>query len=169
MPNNDKQPEKVRGEVFRTWARGVSPEATASLFGLSLAEVKEIIRSQSERDERPSQADPERVFTEHRIRVDAVVEELAIIASKERGLIRVKAIEARFRALLHKWDLQQAVGIVPSDLGGWRARLDAHRVSAKLLEIFDEYELESEIRHDVVDALLGPERAHEMREDLGLA
>jgi hypothetical protein len=130
---------KERDQIFRAWARGLMPETVASTYGLAVEEVKEIVRIEMEKQPVPSKLDPEEVLREHEVRLYALQEELAMIAPREKGLARTRAVEARFNVLKHLFEVRRAIGVLPNDLGQMAVYISGVQMAERVMAVLDEY------------------------------
>ena len=128
---------------------GLTPDTLARTFDLTVAEVEEIVRVEMEKQPLPSQLDPEEVLREHEVRLYAVQEELAMIASREKGLARTRAVEARFKAQKHLFEVGQAIGVLPRDLGQMAVHIDGVTMVERFMVVLKEFG----VPHEAYEAL----------------
>lgn len=115
---SDRQKHQIDPvDIFRSWARGLTPETIAMTYGLSRSVVEQSIESQL--DERPalSQIDPDKFVRGHLVRIESLIDECVVVSARETGPARARAISVRFKALEHYFEVLQAIGILPQDLG----------------------------------------------------
>jgi hypothetical protein len=104
-----------RNEIYRAWARGLTPETLAATYGVSVIEIRKIIDREVAKQPLASERHPEALIREYQLRVTSVIEEFAAVGGGEKGLARVAAIRGRFQALKHLFEVNQQLGYVPSD------------------------------------------------------
>jgi hypothetical protein len=142
-------------EIFRAWLRGASAVTLAATFDLSVEAIANVLKATKADTLAMSRGRaPIEIVEDWLLRMEAAVDELAQVSARESGSVRVAAIGKRLEAMSKLIEVMQSTGILPHDLGTLRIDLDARKVSAQLLAIFNRYpEIPVEAKRDVVTTL----------------
>lgn len=134
-----------RSDIFRGWSRGLGPEVLASTYGITVAKVIEIVDAEMERRPLPSELDPQELLREHWVRLMALMEDYAMIATRETGLARVRAIDGRFAVLRHLFEMHQKLGLLPREPEAMAAQISGVRLGNHVIDILEEHDLPDEV------------------------
>lgn len=109
-------------EVYRAHLRGLAPETLAATYEMDTAAVRKIIAKV---------AGSESAIEGHLRRIDAAVDELALVAAREDGSARVSAIKARTDLLDKRLGTLRGLGLAGTDAGALlvvnrRGEVDVH-------------------------------------------
>jgi len=140
----NKNDHELEHDVYGIWLRGARPETAAKLFGISVEQASEIIRRAVARQPSPENQSPVDIIREHLARVDSAIEELGLIASKEKDLVHIRAIEGRYNALKHKFEVYQAMGVLPADLGQMGIVYNGVKTANRLIDVLEEHDVLTE-------------------------
>lgn len=99
--------------------------------------IEDMVRHEKEKHVLPSEAELEEFFRDYDLHLEALIEEVAIIATRERGLIRMRAVELRMRAMKHRLEMAQLRGAVPATPEKVRVEIDAIRLADELVDFFE--------------------------------
>ena len=153
MTNQPEDDPEVRSQVFRAWARGITPAGLAATYGLEIERVQEIVREQAEKHPLPSQRTPLEVIRDQMIRIEAVLEELAAVAAKGDVAVRVRALAVRFKVLTYEFELYQALGVVPRQLSDLAVHMNGRQIAERLLDALEKRNLlDDELIEDVLSS-----------------
>lgn len=144
------------GQIFRSWLRGLRVETLAETYGLKPRAIEKILAQWKEHGGAVIAQDPMQIIEDHVLRLDAVVDELAAVAAKEKGSGRVAAIRARLEAMKAKIEFLQQVKILPQDLGTIGVQIDLRAVGLLLYEALEKRGLaEPELMAELADIIEG--------------
>jgi hypothetical protein len=144
------------GQIFRSWLRGLRVETLAETYGLKPRAIEKILAQWKEHGGAVIGQDPMQIIEDHVLRLDAVVDELAAVAAKEKGSGRVAAIRARLEAMKAKIEFLQQVKILPQDLGTIGVQIDLRAVGLLLYEALEKRGLaEPELMGELADIIEG--------------
>lgn len=145
------------GQIFRGWLRGLRPETLAETYGLQPRAIEKIVAQWKEHGGSVIGADPMQIIEDHVLRLDAIVDELAAVAAKEKGGSgRVAAIRARLEAMTKKIEFLQQVKILPQDLGTIGVQIDLRAVGLLLYEALEKRGLaEPDLLDELADIIEG--------------
>jgi hypothetical protein len=88
-------------------------------------------------NQRLSKMDPVEVVEELTSQVDAALSDLAAVAAKEKGSVRVTAITSRLNGLLAKGKWLQATGILPAQANELRVHLDGTNIAQQVIAVLN--------------------------------
>jgi hypothetical protein len=121
------------------------------MYGLPRERVHELLQQERKKEADPLWADPTAFVTDYVFRLDAVIEELVSIASKEKkGANRIRAVEARFKALHERARIQEAAIGLPRGLASIRSEQEFDHLIDRLLDVLQERDLLDE---GLIDAI----------------
>lgn len=133
--------EDLPDRIFEAWARGLLPENVAKLFNCSLDEVNAILKAEKAKRPLPLEENPRDLLQDHFIRLESLIERLAVAASRSSGGAQVTALTAQLKALVHHLELSQAIGLLPgSHADLWRFR-DGIQLANEMLDLLEERDL----------------------------
>ncbi len=92
MPTTNTNKDQVdRATLFSMWMRNISPVTLARTYGLTVEEIMVIV--DEEKATYPSRAptDARQFFADHSLRIEALIEDAAAAAHRERGFGRLKS------------------------------------------------------------------------------
>jgi hypothetical protein len=146
---SEKMATSTQDLLFQAWAAGISRVRIAQSFGCSTQEVDAAV--EVGKAARPSllSQNPRELFEEFVIRAECLREDLAVLASKEVGSVRLRAIAARFNVEQYVFELYQAAGLVPR-LRDLRIVLNGVQAADVILEVLDRNDL---LTDEVADEL----------------
>jgi hypothetical protein len=123
--------------IFRSSLRGVDTYDLASIYELHPRTIQEIVKQQRRESHRVSERNPLEVAEELLEQIDAGISEIASVASKETGSVRVTAILGRINALLQKAKWMQSAGILPETAREMKIHIDIDNMGSNLMEILE--------------------------------
>jgi hypothetical protein len=137
--------------IFRAWIRGVHPVTLAATYGLSERSIRRILHQQRNgaRLAAMAKSEPLVAVDEYLWQIDGVIDELASVASREKGATRVSAILGRLAALKERRDVLQSVGVLPTDLRVLKQMGDLAEIAKAVLDVFRRYEVDAEAKAEV--------------------
>jgi hypothetical protein len=157
-PQDNLDPRRRR-EIFRAWAKSISKATVAEMYGVSVAEVDEIVRA--EKSLRPSleEADGLEVLEDHKIKAEAILEDLAVEASRSQDpRERIAAAKARFAILAHLFEVDREVGILPRNLRYLAEKFEMEAILKKLVEVLRAHDVDEKAWEELAEAFAPPER-----------
>lgn len=140
--------------IMRMHLRSVDKYDIGQLYGLHPETVRRIIAEMRRETQRLSKADPLEVVEEITMQIDAGISEIASIATKEKGSVRVTAVLGRINALIAKGRWLQSSGILPEKPSEMRLTIDTDAMMETVLDLLDERKvLSPELLNDIHKAL----------------
>lgn len=161
----DELNESQRTEFFRAWGRGLSPQTLAQWYGITASKAQEIIDAEKSKTRSLSEIDPEEFVHDHLLRVESIKEELAVYSSQEKGPGRVRAVQVRFEAEKHHFEVVHKVGIIPSDLGAIGMHIDYRATMADIMQLLREAGVPEEVLRKTADAVAHPKQLRNLEGD----
>lgn len=123
--------------IYRAHLKSVDHYDLAQIYGLHPRTISEIVRRMRRENQRLSKMDPIEVVEDLTAQVDAALSELAAVAAKEKGSVRVSAITNRLNGLLAKGKWLQATGILPAEAQELRVHLDGTNIAQQVIAVLD--------------------------------
>jgi hypothetical protein len=170
MSTRSKLDDETRRMIYRAWTRGLSPLTLAETYGFTSAEVEAVVGTELDQLPALGAKTPERIALEYEVRIRAYIDEAAAVAPKGNPRDRVAAVRVRFEAERHLLELQQAIGLLPRDLGRMGVEIDFRKAGEAILGWLDEHGTEpEEIRElaDVIDRAMRGDGDNQQIGDLG--
>lgn len=136
MPKHQKKKEiseETRDTVWRAYLRGMMTETIAATFGLSPAEVEQIIEERLEEAPPLEAKSPERNIKEHFLKVQSIVDELAGVSAASKGGARIAAVRVKYEAERYLFELQRELLLVPENLGTMAVERDIPELGRQLM------------------------------------
>lgn len=148
------QRARRNAEVFSARARGLTWPTIASRFGLSERQCRRIFAEHREAIGSLEDLDPTEIVRDTLDAYDAAIEELALLAegSSHDGA-RLGAVRGRLDAIRSKWELMQAIGVFPSDLGQLWPEFDAAQVARRIVDVLDNHRISPEVQQEIAQAV----------------
>jgi hypothetical protein len=123
--------------IFRANLRGIDVYDLAATYDLSPDHVRRIIKKQRRENQRLSQMDPVEVVEELTSQIDAGISEIAAVAAREKGSVRVTAVLGRINALIQKGKWLQSAGILPEEAGQLRVQIEAGNLAQNIFQVLE--------------------------------
>ena len=123
--------------IYRAHLKAVDTYDLAAIYGLTPDTVRGIIRRMRRENQRLSKMDPLEVVEEISSQIDAGLSELAAAAAKEKGSVKVAAINNRINGLLAKAKWLQASGLLPKEPEEFRIQMDGDFVAAGVMAVLE--------------------------------
>ena len=123
--------------IYRAHLKSVSHYDLAEIYGITPQTVAGIVRRMRRENQRLSTMDPVEVVEELTSQVDAALSDLAAVAAKEKGSVRVTAITSRLNGLLAKGKWLQATGILPAQANELRVHLDGTNIAQQVIAVLN--------------------------------
>jgi hypothetical protein len=142
--------ESTADNIFRASMRGLGDRSVARMFQLPVSSVREILRQERAKEEDPLKADTAEAVRSEVFQLDAIIEDLAGIASREKGYLRLRATELRFRVMRERAQLQRALVGLPHGVRPLRTEAEIDQLVDALLDVLDEREMLTE---EIVEAV----------------
>jgi hypothetical protein len=140
-------------QIVADRARGLRWATIAERHGVTERQCRTVWReSQQGRVLSYEQEDPLASLDEAIASVDSVIEDLALLAeSTNNDAVKLGAIRARLGALIERFALMRACGLVPRDLG--HGELDVRKVVSAIGEIVRERRIDPEVITEMQKAI----------------
>lgn len=138
MKKDQPQPED-HAEIFRLWSMGLSPHSLSRVYGVDVSEVDEIVHREAAKLRLPSDQHPETNLREHRLRMNAMLDEYAALAPKVHDAARVRTIDGRVRILKHLFEVNQQLGLVPDGSRQLAFLRDGLEMANQMMKVLDDH------------------------------
>ena len=145
---------KVRRDasVIADRARGLSWATVAQRHQLSERHCREIWATGRTTDLNPRASLD--ALADILAQLDAAIEDLALLAETTRNdAVRLGAVRARLAAMADRFEVMQACGLLPRDLGLFRLEIDVREMTRVIVDAFDAHAIPGEARCAVLHAL----------------
>jgi hypothetical protein len=148
--------ERVRrnAEVFNARARGLSWATIAAQTNLSERQCRRIFAEHREASGSLADLDASEIVRDTLDAYDAAIEDLALLAdSSTHDGARLGAIRARLDAVTSRWELMQAIGVLPANLEQLWPEWDAQRVARRIIDVLDDHQIPLEVQQEIAQAV----------------
>ena len=151
--------DKVRRDagVVADRARGLTWATIAQRHDLTPRACQLIWSQRASGDSATLLIDPQEALLEALEQLDRMAEDCSLLWESTRNdSIKVAALKQRHAVMADRFRLLMAVGVLPSNLGGFATEIDAVELGRVLLELFDRHGLDDDALQEL-QALL-PQR-----------
>jgi hypothetical protein len=148
--------EKVRRDtkIVADRARGFRWAAIARRHGLSERQCRQVWREHRATEPPLAELDPLEILAEAVEQHDALVSDLAELAERaNQPAVTLGVLKLKLRSIDQRLLLLQGVGLLPQNLGAFRAEIDVRRVAAALIDAFERHQIPEAVENDVLDIL----------------
>ncbi|MFN2471238.1 MAG: hypothetical protein ABR583_09695 [Gaiellaceae bacterium] len=151
--------EQVRrdAEICRDRARGLTWATISERHGVTDRQCRAIWSARPSRVQFEG-VDPFEELAEAIERVEAVVEDAALLGESAHDAVRAGALKTRLAALRELRELQFAAGLLPDPVSA-RTELDVRLLVATILQVFEDYGVGDEVADAILMTLRQRERA----------
>jgi chorismate mutase len=141
-------------EVFNARARGWSWPTIAAQFNLSERQCRRVVAEYREATGSLADLDASEIVRDTLEAYDAAIEDLALLADETaHDGTKLGAIRARLDAVKSRWELMQAIGVLPADLGQLWPEFDAARVARQIVDVLDNHQVSPEVQQEITKAV----------------
>lgn len=123
--------------IYRAHLKSVDIYDLATIYGLTPDTVRGIVKRMRRENQRLSKMDPLEVVEEISSQIDSGLSELAAAAAKEKGSVKVTAINNRINGLLAKAKWLQASGLLPKEPEEFRIQMDGDYVATGVMAVLE--------------------------------
>jgi hypothetical protein len=141
-------------QIVAARMRGQSWTTIAANYGLSERQCQNVLADYRASHPRLRERDPLELLDDMLDHYQGAQEELAeISATSKHDATRVGAIRTRLDALAAQASLLRAVGVLPRDLGVFRADIDAQAMAQQAHDVLNRFGVSVEARRALIVAL----------------
>jgi hypothetical protein len=130
MKTKDVELEQL---IFKAYLRGISTATLSQTYGLSEAEIQEILDGRLADETRIEDVDPRSLVVLHKAQMEALVEDVAIAATKGGPRDRIMAARINSDIRRHVFDVDREIGLLPQNLGRISVEIELEQMADRLL------------------------------------
>jgi hypothetical protein len=124
-------------EIYRAHLRGIDRYDLAQTYGLTPDTVTRIVKGMRDQGTRISELDPVEVIEDIAAQIDAGISEIAAVAAREKGSVRVSAVLGRINALIQKGKWLQQAGVLPQEAQELNVHVSQQNLSRQIYEALE--------------------------------
>lgn len=135
--------------IFRAWLRSSDIYDLAQAFDKNPSTIRRIVNTMKVEGQRAAKQSPMQIARDLVMKYEALISELAAVASSEKGATRVLALSVKGRRMDKLTELLQKVGYLPHDLAVLAVQLNGIRAGEQMIEILEKFDVPEEAFREI--------------------